>query len=101
FLFAILTRNSLRHQAVDVIEQLKQYPANEQWLAFSKDSLNKLPRKKRHLLEWICRYEGIGVLVVSRFGRVRLWVKPKRRWKWLGDFLIYYSLEKQIRQLLS
>lgn len=100
-LYGLLTRNSLRHKVVDVIDQLKQYPANEQWLAFSKDSLNRLPKKKKHVLEWICRYEGIGILVVSRFGRVSSWVEPKRRWKWKGDFLSYYSLEKKIRKQLS
>ena len=101
FLFALLTRNSVQHQVADVIEQLKQYPANEQWLAFSKDSLNRLPRKKKRVLARMCRQEGIGVLIIASFGRVRIWVKPKRRWKWKGDFLNYYSLEKQIRREIA
>ncbi len=100
-LYGLLSRNSMRHKVVDVIDQLKQYPANEQWLAFSKDSVKRLPKKKKHLLEWMCRYEGIGILVVSRFGGVSSWVEPKRKWKWKGDFLQYYSLEKKIRKFMD
>ena len=97
-LYALFTRRSMQHQVVEVIDQLKQYPANEQWLAFSKDSLNQLPKSKKHLLEWMCRKEGIGILIISRFGRVKTWVEPKRKWKWRGDFLKYYSIEKKIRR---
>ena len=37
-IYGLFTWRSYRHQTMDVIDQLKQYPANEKWLAFSKDS---------------------------------------------------------------
>ena len=36
-IFGFFTLHSYRHKTVSVIKQLAQYPANERWLAFSKD----------------------------------------------------------------
>ena len=98
--YGIVTVNSFRHRTLPVVQQIKQYPANEQWLAFCSKSMAALSaRKKKHLLE-ICKYQGIGILVVQASGKVRSLVKPKRRWRWQGDYLRYYSKGKQIRQSL-
>ncbi|MEM1322583.1 MAG: hypothetical protein AAGG75_20125 [Bacteroidota bacterium] len=99
-LYSILTYKSTRHRVMGVIRQLRQYPANEQWLAFSRDSLKALSRRQRQQLERICRYKGVGLLLVSSARSVEVRVKPRRQWKWWGGFLCYYSNAKKIRHFL-
>jgi len=108
--FGLLTCNSYRHQTIDVITQLKQYPANEQWLAFSKDAFAALTIEKQELLTTVCKYRGIGLLLIGRNNATDLLQKPKRRWSWIietrggwqliRDFLVYYSKEQEIRQFI-
>jgi len=108
--FGLLTWNSYRHQTVDVITQLKQYPANEQWLAFSKDAFKALTEEKRKTLQKICQYRGIGLLLIGTNATTEVLSKPKKRWywfldargnwQWISDYLIYYSKEKEIRNFL-
>lgn len=100
-LYGYFTRNSYRHQLIDVVQQLEQYPGNHQWLAFSKDSIKDIPKKKWQTLEKICMYRGIGVLIVSNKGEIELFLNPTRRWKWFGDYVRFYSKEKEIRTTIS
>lgn len=98
--YAVLSFNSHRHQLIKVIDQVRQYPANEQWLAFSKDSVEALSKKKQKQLKAICKAQGIGLILVSSRRRIRIKVKAKRNLKW-GSYLKYYSRQKQIEQQLS
>jgi len=108
--FGILTWQSYRHKTVDVITQLKQYPANEQWLAFSKDAFKALTEEKRKMLQKICYYRGIGLLVIGTKTNIEVLTKPTQRWywfwdarrnfQWISDYLIYYSKEKEIRRAI-
>jgi hypothetical protein len=98
--YGYFTRNSYRHKIVDVVQQVGQYPANEQWLAFSQDSLMSISDNKRKQLRTICKYQGIGIVVVhGAKGKVEEVVSPKMRfplpWR---DFLAYYSNEQEIRK---
>jgi len=108
--FGLLTWSSYRHQTVDVITQLKQYPANEQWLAFSKDAFKALTTEKQKILTKICYYRGIGLLIIGKNKTTEVLSKPKKhwywfwdpkgKWKWVSDFLVYYSKEKEIRKAI-
>ena len=100
-IYGFFSWNSYRHKTVAVIQQLKQYPANEQWLAFSKDSLEKITQQQQKQLKKICSYQGIGILIIHRVGKIKVWLKPKRKWKYFGDYFKYYSKEKEIRKTLS
>lgn len=95
-LYGMVTWNHFTHKTVSVIKQIGQYPANEQWLAFSQDSLNAIPMNKVENLKTICKHRGIGVLIVKPKGKVEIFVKAKFKMKWLGDFLKYYSVEEEI-----
>ncbi len=99
-LYGYLTRHQSQYQFANVLDQLEQYPANQQWLAFSQDSLDDLPEKERKNLRKICRRRGFGILIVSTQGKVKRLLKPAFQRKWLGDFLQYYSKEKEIRSSL-
>ncbi|RMG85615.1 MAG: hypothetical protein D6714_05640 [Bacteroidetes bacterium] len=99
--YGIITRNHFSHKNIAVVKQIGQYPANEQWLAFSRDSIARLPVKKVGYLKTICRERGIGVLVVSPGGKIEVFVKAKYRINWWGDFLKYYAPETEIRRFLA
>lgn len=96
-LYAFFTRNHVSHQISHVIEQIRQYPADHQWLAISQDSLNRLSRHKRDTLKCTCKYQGIGVVVVNKHERAKVWIKPKWNWNWMKGYLHYYSKEQEIR----
>lgn len=96
-IYALLTWNSYRHKTIDVLDQLKQYPANEQWLAFSKDSFEALKKENQKKLRKICKSRGVGLIIVSR--KVIVLEKPK--WKWGRRFLKYYAKEKEVAEFLN
>jgi hypothetical protein len=96
-LYGLLTFNNYRHCEIPVISQLKQYPGNEQWLAFSKDSLERISKKKMKDMKRICKAKSVGMLSVSPRGTVKVLVKAKHKSKFWGDYLSYYSAEEEIR----
>ena len=96
-IYALLTWNSYQHKTIDVLDQLKQYPANEQWLAFSKDSFEAIKKGNRKKLRMICQSKGVGLIIVSR--KVVVLEKPKG--KWGRGFLKYYAKENEVRKYLK
>ncbi len=106
--FGLLTWSHCRHKTVGVISQLKQYPANEQWLAFSWDSFCALTKEKQKILKAVCKFRGIGLLLIEKNNEVTILSKPKRKWswfwearggwRWVSDYLVYYSKEQEIRK---
>lgn len=99
--YAYFTRNSYRHKVVDVIDQVHQYPANEKWLAFSADSFYDILSQKQEDVKTICKYQGIGIIIVHSERRVDILSEPKTRLKLRKDYLIYYSKEDDIRAAIA
>ncbi len=64
-----------RHARVAALEQLKQYPADERWLAIGIDSMSK-PDQFHRLLQH-CRKTGIGLIVVSTTEHPVVHVHPR------------------------
>ena len=93
----LLTQNNVCHQISNVIEQIRQYPGDHQWLAVSKDSLEKLTKAKKRSFKMTCKHRGIGIIVVNKREKAKIWVRPRRNWNWFRSYLPYYSLEKRIR----
>ncbi len=100
-LHMILFSNSLKYKEIKVLHQLFQYPANEQWLSFSRDSFDMIEEKMRKNLIKICSSRGTGVLIVDFGLNVNLIHPPKPRKKLRGDFLTYYHNEAEIRDFLK
>ncbi|WP_181306751.1 hypothetical protein [Rufibacter sp. XAAS-G3-1] len=102
FIFDFLDLDS--HRAINVVNQLKQYPANEQWIAFSKHTDNLLlnspfKRKRNHIevLEKLCRKNGFGLLLVTRNGcDIKVCPTPKK-----GQFLYHYCREQEILKAIK
>ncbi len=91
FVYHRLAQNSSRHQKAAVFKQLGQYPANEQWIAISKDSLKALTYKKRKALLAICRRQGVGMVVVNSLGFASAKIRPRKK-KYFAKFAKYYKL---------
>lgn len=100
-LYGVLTFTNYSNKIVSVVKQVSQYPANEQWLAFSKDSLDKMGKQDARHLRKICKARGIGILEVKAKGKVKIQIKPKMKSNYGKGFLHYYSKEKEIRGLIS
>ncbi len=99
--YGLFTKNSFKHQSVDVINQLDTYPGNEQWLSFSKDSINGLKERKWDNLKKICKSQGYGIILVGQRGAIEVVNRPRVRRKFSGDYLKFYALEKEIRAFLN
>ncbi len=99
FIYGFVTRKSYKHKVVDVVNQVGQYPANEQWLAFSNDSYKEVSATKRKNLEAICKFRGIGIIIVYHKNKVDVLRLPKKKMNLPSkDFLKYYNKEVEIRQ---
>src|SRR4051795_7964164 len=100
-----LTREHSRYRLVDVIKQVKGYPADEQWVAVSTDAYNLLDSEWQEVLRAACQREGIGLLRVRSATHVELLETPRPRRprkvsKQHGVFLACYSRSNVIRQKL-
>lgn len=98
----VLFRKSYKYQEMEVIHQVFQYPANEQWLSLSEDSFDMIHQEVRHNLFKICKARHIGVLMVDANEQVSLVHEPKPRRRWARHgYLVYYHNERPIRDYLG
>lgn len=63
--------------SIGAIEQLARYPANEKWIAIGEDSIVK-PEEYQQLRRQ-CRKSGVGLIVVTGSGKLRLKEIPRPR----------------------
>lgn len=99
--YGFFTFRTYRHQRVNVIKQLHQYPGNEGWIAFDQASVDRMSSEQWRHLRKICRFQGVGLLIVKRNKKVSEVESPRFTFKWFGDFLQFYSREKEIRELIG
>ena len=97
---AVLRHDSFRNYQMKVIDQVAQYPANEQWLALSSDTLDSISTKRVETLKSLCSRKGIGLILVRSRKSVEVVVQPRQRWHAVIDFLRYYAKEEEIRAYL-
>lgn len=99
-LLAIVEPDHFKSMAV--IDQVHQYPANEKWIALSKDSLNLTSNKKtdfhrrsnyENFLR-IARKNKVGILVISRW-KEEILIEPGF---FKGEYLDCYCIADTIRQ---
>jgi len=84
----------------NVVRQVKQYPAHEQWIAVSRDAMKALPDESHRDFLSICYGDGIGLLEVSRSGAVSVLVDAKRGRR-VGYVLAHYVHGEKMRQELE
>lgn len=97
-----LFKGSYKYQEMEVIHQVFQYPANEQWLSLSEDSFDMIQENLRMNLIKICKARDIGVLMVDQDLHVNMIHPPKARKRyWFYGYLTYYHNEEAIRKHLG
>jgi len=95
-------KNSYKYQEMEVIHQVFQYPANEQWLSLSEDSFDMIKEHLRMNLVKICKARDIGVLMVDKDLHVNMIHPPVARKRyWFYGYLTYYHNEEAIRKHLG
>lgn len=87
-----------RLKSVYAIEQLGRYPANEQWIAIGEDTFAK-PEDYRALLQQ-CRKSRIGLIVVTRRGKLRLKAEPAPKHTF-NNYLDRYGKEKDVLKTID
>ncbi len=101
--YSLLMSKHQHYQVIDVVDQVRRYPANEQWIALSTDAYNRLGTSYQAKLHSSCKVHGIGLICVSSAKHVRCLetARPKQIPTGLSDFLICYDRETTIRQALQ
>lgn len=99
-LYAYFTRNHFGHYDLRVIDQVQQYPGHRQWLAISADSARAMGPKKFEILRAVCKVQGVGLIEVATLGRVRVRVRPRRRWTFHTNLLAPYSRAEEVLAFL-
>jgi len=84
----------------DIIQQVKRYPADEKWIAISKDAYNSYNKTENGLLVTHARADGIGVLVVSTSDKVVVELYPKMKSSREG-YIRYYKINEKIKKYLN
>jgi hypothetical protein len=102
FAYLLLTTEHARYRLIDVVQQVKRYPANEQWIAVSADAYSELVTSLQEALLTDCRNEALGLLRVRSTNQVTPLEKPqpRPRSKGLRDFLACYARSDVIRRKL-
>lgn len=100
FAYLLVTREHNRYRLIDVVQQVKRYPANEQWIAISSDAYNLLG-PQQETLRLCCRREGIGLLQVRSINSAQhLEAARPRVNKKRMEFLEFYARSDIIRRKL-
>lgn len=84
--------------SIGAIDQLGRYPANEKWIAIGEDSIVKASEYQR--LRKQCRKNGVGLIVVTKSGKIRLREIPRPRHTF-NNYLDSYGKEEAILKAIS
>jgi hypothetical protein len=101
--FLLITYDFSYYRPIDVISQIKRYPANEQWIAISTDVYNQLSGEEQSSLRTDCQRQGIGLIRVSAGEKINILeeAKPQKLPKGYEDFLECYAREFSLRKKLE
>ncbi|WP_018479717.1 hypothetical protein [Pontibacter roseus] len=102
--FLLHSKLELRHlkrRITSLVDELRQVPADEQWLAISVSSLCFKNNQLADKLVEACHHRRIGLITVGKRSRITLRLEPRRSTCRHGDFLRYYTAETAIRKDLS
>ena len=83
-----------------VIDQILKYPANERWIAVSKDAYNYFTRLDDGEIFFRAKKYNIGILVVSQKQKIDIIQEPKEEKLMKDDFHKHYLIAKKIEESL-
>ena len=76
--YFVFFRRLPRYRYIFAIEQFKQYPADDQWVAFGYDVFAGLPEKYRLELQRQCTRYGFGLVEITAQRKPKLIMAPSR-----------------------
>jgi len=96
----LLKKYRLRQLAA-MVDAVKNFPANEQWIGLSISSLTFRNNAIAKALQELCRDNGIGLLTVGKRCKVVLMQRPTNKACRRNDYLAYYTSEESIRKAIN
>jgi hypothetical protein len=101
--YLLITSDFSYYRPINVVAQVKGYPANEQWIAISTDIFNQLGAEGERALRKDCQKEGIGIIRISASEKTTSLVEPKARKLPRGceDFLECYTRGRSLHKKLQ
>ena len=100
-LHSILEKRRLSNQVVTAVDELKNFPADEQWLCIGVSSLCWRNNALAEKLSELCEHRGIGLITIGKRTRITLRQEPRTVKCRRADFLSYYVAEAGIRKNLA
>jgi hypothetical protein len=103
FTYLFATLEHPRYQSIKIINQVRRYPANEQWIAISSDAYNRLSTSHRQKLHQGCQKHGIGFIQVTSSTKVKCLevAIAMETPKGVSDFLVCYARGDALRRKLN
>lgn len=101
YLHATLRKRYLLRQLNTAVEELKQQPADHQWLGVRVSSLYWRDNPMADYLSKLCEKRGIGLITVGRRARLTLRQEPRLAACRRVDFLSYYASGDILRKELG
>ncbi|SIT93863.1 hypothetical protein [Pontibacter indicus] len=96
-----LRKRYIQQQLKAAVDQLKQQPADHQWLGIRVSSLCWRSNAMADYLSKLCERKGIGLLTVGKRSRLTLHQEPRPATCRRSDFLSYYTQGDSLRRELS
>ncbi len=96
-----LRKRYMQQQLKAAVDQLKQQPADHQWLGLQVSSLCWRGNAMADYLSKLCERKGIGLLTVGKRSRLTLRQEPRLATCRRTDFLSYYTQGDNLRRELS
>ncbi|MBD1396905.1 hypothetical protein H9Q13_06990 [Pontibacter sp. JH31] len=96
-----LEKRRLQRQMLKSVDELKDFPADEQWLCIEVSSLSWRHNSLAEKLSALCERRGIGLITIGKRARITLHQEPRAVKCRRDDFLSYYVAEAAIRKTLT
>lgn len=96
-----LQKKYLSRQVENLLNNVKQVPADEQWIGLSLSSLVFRNNPLAKIVMDMCRDKGIGLITVGQRNKVILMQRPQNKPSRHSDYLRYYNSEANIRRAID
>ncbi|WP_299702503.1 hypothetical protein [uncultured Pontibacter sp.] len=101
YLHSTLKRRYLERQLSTAVDELRQQPADHQWLGIRVSSLHWGGNPMADYLSKLCERRGIGLITVGKRARLTLRQEPRLANCRRQDFLSYYTSGDSLRKELG
>jgi hypothetical protein len=101
YLHSTLRKRYLEQRLSTAVDELRQQPADHQWLGIQVSSLHWRGNPMADYLSKLCERRGIGLITVGKRARLTLRQEPRKASCRRLDFLSYYTSGDSLRKELG